>query len=158
MTTTRHHEHSDKILTVFVSSTNDMHKYREIVRQEVSRLGMWPDMYETWNENDIPPQEVCIRHISKSDIFVLLLGTCHDYQICDLSQSMINFEYETAVSARIPVFVLMEHKSMETNGVAPRPFIDKVFSRHIVNPFSDEDELRMLLQRRMGYGMRYSQL
>lgn len=147
MTATFHREHLDRIPTVFVSSTSGMHKYREIVRQEVSRLGMWPDMYETWNENDIPPQEVCTRHILKSDIFVLLLGISHDHQASALSKSMTEFEYETAVSAGIPVLVYMKDHSTECEESMSFPFVDRVFSTRIVRFFSDEADLRIQIRR-----------
>ena len=95
----------NEVLKVFISSTSDMKEYRDVIRERVFALGMYPDMYEMWGQGNDYPRDMCCKHVLESDIFICILGPNYGFVEPIWDKSMTEIEYRIASNAGIPILI-----------------------------------------------------
>lgn len=98
-------EIKQSIVKVFISSTSDLVKYRDLLKKQITNLKMYPVTYDTWNQEDSYPRDVCCKEVMASDIFVCILGANYGYIEPEWSMSMTEIEYRVAVKSGLPILV-----------------------------------------------------
>lgn len=107
---------------VFISSTYyDLKHVRASLENFIELLGYDPVLSEKGDiayMPDAPLDESCYREVGNADIYVLIIGGRYGSQASDEKQTSPNFftrydsitkmEYESAVDADIPVYILIE--------------------------------------------------
>ncbi len=93
------------VIKVFVSSTSDMAKYRDIIKKQISDLRMLPISYDNWSQEDIYPRDICCQQVMASNIFVCLLGSNYGFVEPKWCMSMTEIEYRVAVKSGIPILI-----------------------------------------------------
>lgn len=146
-------KHND-VLKVFISSTSDMKAYRDVIRERVLALGMYPDMYEMWGQGNDYPRDMCCRHVLDSDIFICILGSKYGFVEPIWNKSMTEIEYRIASNAGIPILIYikndyrekMEELSNEDKNITSRQlnFIDELLTKRMVSIFPNEISLALL--------------
>lgn len=131
---------------VFVSSTSDLESYRDVLRAEIMRCEMYPEMYENWAQTGFTPRDECFRRVLASDAVVLLLGIRYGFVENSLGMSMTELEYRAALLANKPllVFVMRPPKaSDEPEDLIERQnrLIEEVCTARILKFFSNTDSL-----------------
>lgn len=131
---------------VFISSTSDLESYRDVLRAEIMRCEMYPEMYENWAQTGFTPRDECFRRVLASDAVVLLLGIRYGFVENSLGMSMTELEYRAALLANKPllVFVMRPPKaSDEPEDLIERQnrLIEEVCTARILKFFSNTDSL-----------------
>lgn len=145
---------SRDVLKVFISSTSDMKDYRDVLRERVLRLGMYPDMYEMWGQDNDYPRDICCKHVLESDIFICILGPKYGFVEPMWDKSMTEIEYRIATNAGIPILIYIQkdykNKMDELTGeekmCASRQldFIEELSTKRMVSLFPNENSLALL--------------
>lgn len=145
---------SKDVLKVFISSTSDMKDYRDIMKERVLKLGMYPDMYEMWGQDNDYPRDMCCKHVLDSDIFVCILGSKYGFVEPIWDKSMTEIEYRIATNAGIPILVYIkkdykekiEELTDEEKRCANRQldFIEELSTKRMVCLFPNENSLALL--------------
>lgn len=145
---------SNDVLKVFISSTSDMKDYRNIMKDRVLKLGMYPDMYEMWGQDNDYPRDMCCKHVLESDIFICILGPKYGFIEPMWDKSMTEIEYRIATNAGIPilVYIMKDYKDkMEELTGADRDgvnrqldFIEELSTKRMVSLFPNENSLALL--------------
>lgn len=142
------------ILKVFISSTSDMKEYRNVLRERVLSLGMFPDMYEIWGQGNDYPRDKCCKHVLASDIFVCILG--HKYGFVEplWGKSMTEIEYRIASNAGIPILIYIkdDYKQQidqllgedKKAGLRQLDFIAELSTKRMVSIFPNDISLALL--------------
>lgn len=146
-------KHND-VLKVFISSTSDMKTYRNVIRERVLALGMYPDMYEMWGQGNDYPRDMCCKHVLDSDIFICILGSKYGFVEPIWNKSMTEIEYRIASNAGIPILIYIkndyrekiEELSNEEKNITLRQlnFIDELLTKRMVSIFPNEISLALL--------------
>ena len=144
----------NEVLKVFISSTSDMKEYRDVIRERVFALGMYPDMYEMWGQDNDYPRDMCCKHVLESDIFICILGSKYGFVEPIWDKSMTEIEYRIATNAGIPILVYikkdykdkMEELTGEEKKYAVRQldFIEELSTKRMVSLFPNENSLALL--------------
>ncbi len=147
----RHKLHTP--LKVFISSTSDMKKYRDIIKQQIEACEMYADMYERWGQGNEYPRDICCRHVLESDIFVCILGAKYGFIEPMWNKSMTEIEYRVASNAGIPMLVYIlddyRQKMMELPGEEQYAmqkqcdFIDELKNKRMVCLFNSDMSLQL---------------
>lgn len=147
------HKHND-VLKVFISSTSDMKTYRNVIRERVLALGMYPDMYEMWGQGNDYPRDMCCKHVLDSDIFICILGSKYGFVEPIWNKSMTEIEYRIASTVGIPILIYIkndykekiEELSDEDRIITLRQlnFIDELITKRMVSIFPNEFSLALL--------------
>lgn len=142
------------ILKVFISSTSDMKDYRNIIRERVLALGMYPDMYEMWGQGNDYPRDRCCKHVLESDIFICILGQKYGFVEPIWDKSMTEIEYRIASNAGIPILIYIKKDYKEKinelfgedkkSALRQLDFIDELSTKRMVGIFSNEISLALL--------------
>ena len=142
------------IRKVFISSTSDMVKYRNLVRQQVEACGMFPEMYENWPQGNHYPCDECCRRVLASDIVICVLGPKYGFIVPEFNMSMTEIEYRVALQAGKPVLVYITEdyrdgfeklvKEDEESARRQMDFIREVTSVRLVDFFNDDFGLQLL--------------
>lgn len=145
---------SNEVLKVFISSTSDLKDYRDIMKERVLKLGMYPDMYEMWGQDNDYPRDMCCKHVLESDIFICILGPKYGFVEPIWDKSMTEIEYRIATNAGIPILVYikkdykdkMEELAGEEKRYAARQldFIEELSTKRMVSLFPNENSLALL--------------
>lgn len=145
---------SNNVLKVFISSTSDLKDYREIIKERVLKLGMYPDMYEMWGQDNDYPRDMCCKHVLESDIFICILGPKYGFIEPIWDKSMTEIEYRIATNAGIPilVYIMKDYKNMmegltgsDKEGVTRQlDFIEELSTKRMVSLFPNENSLALL--------------
>lgn len=140
-------------LKVFVSSTSDMKRYRDILRQQIESCEMYADMYERWGQGNEYPRDVCCRHVLDSDIFVCILGAKYGFIEPLWKKSMTEIEYRVASNAGIPMLVYIidnyKQKMMDISGEEQcsvqrqYDFIEELKNKRMVCLFNSDLSLQL---------------
>lgn len=146
-------KHND-VLKVFISSTSDMKAYRNVIRERVLALGMYPDMYEMWGQGNDYPRDMCCKHVLDSDIFICILGSKYGFVEPIWNKSMTEIEYRIASTVGIPILIYIkndykekiEELSDEDRIITLRQlnFIDELITKRMVSIFPNEFSLALL--------------
>lgn len=144
----------NEVLKVFISSTSDMKEYRDVIRERVFALGMYPDMYEMWGQGNDYPRDMCCKHVLESDIFICILGPNYGFVEPIWDKSMTEIEYRIASNAGIPILIYIKKDYREQiaelpeeeKNVASRQlsFIDELSTKRMVSIFPNEVSLALL--------------
>lgn len=142
------------IRRVFISSTSDMVKYRNLIRQQVEACGMYPEMYENWPQGNNYPCDECCRRVLASDIVICVLGPKYGFIVPEFNMSMTEIEYRVALQAGKPVLVYITEdyregfekfvKEDEDSARRQMDFIREVTSVRLVDFFNDDFGLQLL--------------
>lgn len=145
--------HND-VLKVFISSTSDMKAYRDVIRERVLALGMYPDMYEMWGQGNDYPRDMCCKHVLDSDIFICILGSKYGFVEPIWNKSMTEVEYRIASNAGIPILIYIKNDYREKIEELPNEdknitlrqlnFIDELLTKRMVSIFPNEISLALL--------------
>lgn len=145
---------NNDVLKVFISSTSDMKTYRNVIRERVLALGMYPDMYEMWGQGNDYPRDMCCKHVLDSDIFICILGSKYGFVEPIWNKSMTEIEYRIASNAGIPILIYIkndyrekiEELSNEEKNITLRQlnFIDELLTKRMVSIFPNEISLALL--------------
>lgn len=145
---------SNEVLKVFISSTSDLKDYRDIMKERVLKLGMYPDMYEMWGQDNDYPRDMCCKHVLESDIFICILGPKYGFVEPIWDKSMTEIEYRIATNAGIPILVYikkdykdkMEELTGEEKTCAIRQldFIEELSTKRMVSLFPNENSLALM--------------
>lgn len=145
---------SKDVLKVFISSTSDMKDYRDVMKERVLKLGMYPDMYEMWGQDNDYPRDMCCKHVLESDIFICILGPKYGFVEPMWDKSMTEIEYRIATNAGIPILIYIQkdykNKMDELTGeekvCASRQldFIEELSTKRMVSLFPNENSLALL--------------
>lgn len=145
---------SNDVLKVFISSTSDMKNYREVMKERVLKLGMYPDMYEMWGQDNDYPRDMCCKHVLESDIFICILGPKYGFVEPIWNKSMTEIEYRIAINAGIPILVYIKKdykdKMKELTGDEKEnankqlDFIEELSTKRMVSLFPNEYSLALL--------------
>lgn len=140
-------------LRVFISSTSDMLRFRNIMKEQVESSEMYADMYERWGQGADYPRDMCCRHVLQSDIFVCILGAKYGFIEPIWDKSMTEIEYRVASNAGIPMLIYIagdyKKKMSELAGeelAASRrqeALIDELRNKRLVCFFANELSLRL---------------
>jgi len=144
-------QHRD-MLKVFISSTSDMKRYREIMKTRVEACEMFPDMYELWGQGNDYPRDLCCKHVLDSDIFVCILGENYGSIEPMWDRSMTEIEYRVALKAGKPILIFIDKKLDHTNKNEPivsiserqMNFLAEVQTQRTVSFFENEISLSMV--------------
>ncbi len=146
-------KHND-VLKVFISSTSDMKAYRDVIRERVLALGMYPDMYEMWGQGNDYPRDMCCKHVLDSDIFICILGSKYGFVEPIWNKSMTEIEYRIASNAGIPILIYIKNDYREKIEELPNEdknitlrqlnFIDELLTKRMVSIFPNEISLALL--------------
>jgi len=136
------------IKRAFISSTSDLGIFRDVMRKEVEAYGLYPEMYENWQQTSGSPREICCQKVLSSDLYIAVFGERYGFIEPAWDMSMTEIEYRTALSAGKPILVFVlelpeEHK-METRQSL---FVESVRNSRILKYFKDINTLSLLLQR-----------
>lgn len=142
------------VLKVFISSTSDMKVYRDVIRERVLALGMYPDMYEMWGQGNDYPRDMCCKHVLDSDIFICILGSKYGFVEPIWNKSMTEIEYRIASNAGIPILIYIKNDYREKIEELPNEdknitlrqlnFIDELLTKRMVSIFPNEISLALL--------------
>lgn len=102
---TKFKEKKHSPLRVFVSSTSDMHPFRNVLKEQIESCEMYADMYERWGQGNDYPRDMCCSHVLQSDIFVCILGAKYGFIEPIWNKSMTEIEYRVASNAGIPMLI-----------------------------------------------------
>ncbi len=136
------------VIKVFISSTSDMQRYREILKNQILNLKMFPVSYDTWSQEDSYPRDVCCQQVMASQIFVCLLGANYGFVEPEWRMSMTEIEYRVAVKSGIPILVYIadnyEDKmkvllpEKEEAVARQKALIDELSSKRLVELFGSD--------------------
>ena len=145
---------SNAVLKVFISSTSDMKDYRDVMKERVLKLGMYPDMYEFWGQNNDYPRDMCCKHVLESDIFICILGPKYGFVEPMWDKSMTEIEYRIATNAGIPILVYIKKDYKDKmkelagdekeNANKQLDFIEELSTKRMVSLFPNENSLALL--------------
>ena len=131
-----------------------MKEYRDVIRERVFALGMYPDMYEMWGQGNDYPRDMCCKHVLESDIFICILGPNYGFVEPIWDKSMTEIEYRVASNAGIPILIYIKKDYREQiaelpeeeKNVASRQlsFIDELSTKRMVSIFPNEVSLALL--------------
>lgn len=140
-------------LKVFISSTSDMHLFRNILKEQIESCEMYADMYERWGQGDDYPRDMCCSHVLQSDIFVCILGAKYGFVEPLWNKSMTEIEYRVASNAGIPMLIYItndyKQKMQELVGdelIASKRqeiLIEEVKNKRLVCLFENERSLQL---------------
>lgn len=140
-------------LRVFISSTSDMHLFRQIMMKQIETCEMYADMYERWGQGNDYPRDMCCTHVLQSDIFVCILGAKYGFIEPIWNKSMTEIEYRVASNAGIPmlIYILKDYKQkmQQLNGdeflasKRQEAFIEELKNKRLVCLFSNELNLQL---------------
>lgn len=137
------------IKRVFISSTSDLHNYRQVLREQVECCSMFPEMYENWPQKDKYPRDYCCEKVLASDIFVCILGPKYGFVEPMMGISMTEIEYRVAVQAGKPilVYIIQNHGKMlasePENEDRQQKLIKELEINRMVEYFEDEMSLAL---------------
>ncbi len=108
---------SSRIRRVFISSTvEDLEQtgHRAAARDAAVRAGLFPVMQEYWSVEDKPPLDVCLQHVSKVDVLVVVVahrfGWVPDGQAasgaCRKSITWLECEHAVAAGKEVLAFLV----------------------------------------------------
>lgn len=145
---------SNNILKVFISSTSDMKRFRQILKERVEACEMYADMYENWGQGNDYPRDMCCKHVLQSDIFVCILGAKYGFIEPIWDKSMTEIEYRIAQNAGLPILIYvianykeeMEKLDEEEKHKALRQeqLIEELKNKRMVGIFPNELGLSLL--------------
>lgn len=140
-------------LRVFISSTSDMHTFRQVLKEQVESCEMYADMYERWGQGNDYPRDMCCSHVLQSDIFVCLLGAKYGFVEPLWNKSMTEIEYRVASNAGIPMLIYIvndyKQKMQELSGdelldsKRQEALIDELKNKRLVCLFTNELNLQL---------------
>lgn len=169
---------------VFISSTcYDLRYIRENLKFFVREVGYEPILSEegsVFYDPGLHTQDACLAEVPACQLFVLIMGGRYGSQYKKTRKSITNAEYQEAVTAKVPIFALVERAVVDeyrvyvSNKQNPSvkakdisypavdstkifEFIEEVQAQAINNalvPFSDFEEMRSYLKQQWG-GMMY---
>lgn len=136
------------IKRAFISSTSDLGVFRDVMRKEVEAYGLYPEMYENWQQTIGSPRDVCCQKVLSSDLYIAVFGERYGFIEPAWDMSMTEIEYRTALSAGKPILVFVlelpdEHQMEARQSI----FVESVRSSRILKYFNDINTLSLLLQR-----------
>lgn len=150
----KHSRPKNKMLKVFISSTSDLTKYRQVVREQVESCEMYPDMYERWGQGNDYPRDMCCQHVLDSDIFVCVLGAKYGFIEPAWGMSMTEIEFRVAMKAEKPILIYIQNQYKEdmkkmlpdyvTMVELQNKFIDELRTKRMVGFFANEMNLALL--------------
>jgi hypothetical protein len=95
-------------LRVFLSSTfSDLKEYRAAAVSTLQRLGFVPVTFETFGAMDEAPAVASARALAEADIVVFLVAHRYGYIAPGSERSIIELEYDEAVTQKKPVLVFL---------------------------------------------------
>lgn len=140
-------------LKVFVSSTSDMHLFRNIIKEQIESCEMYADMYERWGQSEFYPRDMCCSHVLQSDIFVCVLGARYGFIEPLWDKSMTEIEYRVASNAGIPmlIYIISDYKQKmqqlegddRATSTRQEAFIEELKSKRLVCLFKNEFSLQL---------------
>ena len=89
---------------MFISSTADLQKARDMVEQALSELEIDGSRFEFWPASPNPPIAECLRSVEESDGLILLLGYRYGTLDKDSGVSITHLEYRRAKDLKKPIF------------------------------------------------------
>jgi tetratricopeptide (TPR) repeat protein len=111
-------------LVIFISSTGDLEKAREVVEQTLPELEIGGSRFESWPASPNPPIAECLRHVEESDGLILLLDSGYGTINKDSGLSITHLEYRRAKDLKKPIFAyILESPEREE---AQARFIEEV--------------------------------
>lgn len=145
---------------VFISSTfKDLSAFRQTVIEAVRQLGAVDVSMEHFGARDERPKDECLTLIGESDVFVGIYAYRYGYIPEGDSISILEAEYDAATSAGLPrlIYIVKEGVSwpLELTDVGlPAEmlliFKQRLFSRHIVKAFTQQDDLATFVAADLG--------
>ena len=118
---------------VFISSTSrDLLKHREAVRDTVLTLEMHPVMMEHFPAMDADAIAACKAKVLASDIFVGIYAHRYGYIPTGHMQSITEMEYDWAIEANLPIYIFVVDENYGWN--------ENFYDEH-------QDELKALKKR-----------
>lgn len=138
----------NEIKRAFISSTSDLSEFRDIIRREVEAFGLYPEMYENWQQTIGSPRDICCKKVLDSDLYIAIFGERYGFIEPAWNMSMTEIEYRTALSAGKQILVFVLQPPVQ-NYFEPRQrdFIESVRSARILKFFEDSNSLSTLVQR-----------
>jgi hypothetical protein len=141
-------------LRVFVSSTfEDLRLYRESVLESIHSLGNFTDDMVYWPADDRDARAYSVDRVRQSDLLVLVIAHRHGTGTIGTDCSIVEAEYETAVTNDIPILAfiiddaypwppaLCDWKNLEKLA----SFKDRLRTKHTVRYFTTPDNLARLV-------------
>ena len=150
---TKSKEKKHSPLRVFISSTSDMHLFRNVIKEQIESCEMYADMYERWGQENDYPRDMCCRHVLQSDIFVCILGAKYGFIEPIWNKSMTEIEYRVASNAGIPMLIYIindyKQKMQELEGnefvdsKRQEDLIEELKNKRLVCLFTNELSLQL---------------
>lgn len=149
-------EINDQIMKVFISSTSDMAKYRDIVKNEIVSCGMLPVDYRNWYQSEQYPCDVCCKSVMESDVVLCLISSRYGYEEPSIGISMTQLEFWTALMSgkKILTYIidpLGESNEDEEYKNKQMEFIKELQTKRILKFFSDDYSLEKDTTRELSY-------
>lgn len=145
---------------VFISSTfKDLSAFRQTAIEAVRQLGAVDVSMEHFGARDERPKDECLTLIGESDVFVGIYAYRYGYIPEGDLISILEAEYDAATSAGLPrlIYIVKEGVSwpLELTDVGlPAEmlliFKKRLFSRHIVKAFTQQDDLATFVLADLG--------
>ncbi len=138
---------------VVISSTErDLLHFRWAATNGTISGGMYPIMRELRLATDVHPLEISKQMINESDIFIGIYALSYGGQVQGLEKSWIEYEYDLAFEQKKHMLIYALHKSKvdawpeEFKDIGEKKaklddFVKKLYSRHTINFFIDEEDL-----------------
>ncbi len=96
--------HTTGRLVIFISSTADLQKARDVVEKMLSELEIDGSRFELWPSSPNPPIVECLRGVEESDGLILLLGSRYGSIDKGSDLSITHLEYRRAKDLKKPRF------------------------------------------------------
>lgn len=126
----------NKYSTVFISSTSDMIKYRNLAMSQILLCEMYPEMYENWGQGNEYPCYECCRRVKNANSLICILGPKYGYIEPEIGMSMTEIEYRVATMYDKNILVYIQKTHSESD--MQNEFINEIREKRLVRFFESE--------------------
>lgn len=145
----------NKYSTVFVSSTSDMIKYRNLAMSQILLCEMYPEMYENWGQGNEYPCYECCRRVKNANTLICILGPKYGYIEPEIGMSMTEIEYRVATMYNKNILVYIQKTHSESD--MQQEFINEIREKRLVRFFESENNFSETAGREL-MNLKYLQL
>jgi hypothetical protein len=131
---------------VYISSTQqDLVQERLVLKETLEQAGYDPRCMEKYPAFADRPRVKCEQDVAASNLYVCIIGSRYGSQPVEngiqLEKSFTEYEYDSAMAKRIPVFAFIKRLDRSNDSPELQNFTKRLMSSHGIKEFGDPDEL-----------------